>query len=215
MAISKQTREKIIYGVLIAITVGIAKHIYRKLSSPANHIFLAVVNLFYSIFVFLLLMSFVAGRVKVISETFPQFRIFTNSWLLVPFGIVTLAFTYIFLILLLRWYFEKTLLAEMAETVEKSIGRGIKAVTGTVAVGAKAGATVVKAGAAGVKAGAAGAKKAAKKTGRGAAAVTRVTVRGVGKGGSSVKNIITKIIRKPVGQKPEPEIDSSEDTQNQ
>jgi hypothetical protein len=208
MAISKQTWEKIIYGVLIAITVGIAKHIYRKLSSPANHIFLAVVNLFYSIFVFLLLMSFVAGRIKVISETFPQFRIFANSWLLVPFGIVTLAFTYIFLILLLRWYFEKTLLAEMAETVEKSIGRGVKAVTDTVAVGAKAGATVVKAGAA-------GAKKAAKKTGHGAAAVTRVTVRGVGKGGSSVKKIITKIIRKPVGQKPEQKIDSAEDTQNQ
>ena len=208
MAISKQTWEKIIYGVLIAITVGIAKHIYRKLSSPANHIFLAVVNLFYSIFVFLLLMSFVAGRIKVISETFPQFRIFTNSWLAVPFGIVSLAFIYIFLILLLRWYFEKRPLSEIAGIFVKSIAKGTKAAKNTVAA-------VAKAGAAGVKAGAAGAKKAAKKTGRGAAAVTRVTVRGVGKGGSVVKKIITTVIRKPVGQKPEQEIDSAEDTQNQ
>jgi len=201
MAISKQTWEKIIYGVLIAITVGIAKHIYRKLSRPANHIFLAVVNLFYSILVFLLLMSFVAGRTKVISETFPQFRIFTNSWLLVPFGIVTLAFIYIFLILLLRWYFEKKPLSEIAGIFVKSIAKGTKAAKNTVA--------------AVVKAGAAGAKKAAKKIGRGAAAVTRVTVRGVGKGGSVVKKIITTVIRKPVGQKPEQEIDSAQDTQNQ
>jgi len=199
MAISKQTREKIIYGVLIAITVGIAKHIYRKLTSPANHIFLAVVNFFYSIFVFLLLMSFVAGRIKLISETFPQFRIFTNSWLLVPFGIGTLAFTYIFLILLLRWYFEKKPLSEIAGIFVKSIAKGTKAAKNTVAAGARAGAAV--------------AKKVVKKTGHGASTVAQAVARGAGKAGSVVKKIITTLIRKPVLQKPEQEIDSAEDTQ--
>ena len=199
MAISKQTWEKIAVALLIAITVGIAKQIYRKLRSPANYIFLALVNFFYSIFVFLLLMSFVAGRIKVIAETFPQFRIFANSWLVVPFGIVTLGFIYIFLILLLQWYFEKKSLSKVAEDIVKSIAKGTKAVKNTVA--------------AAIKASASGAKKAVKKTADGASTVTKAAAKGVGKAGSVVKKKVSSPIKKPAHQNPEQEIQSGEDTQ--
>jgi len=199
MAISKQTREKIIFALLIAITVGIAKQIYRKLRSPVNHIFLALVNFFYSIFVFLLLMSFVAGRIKVIAETFPQFRIFANSWLVVPFGIVTLGFIYIFLFLLLWKYFEMKPFTEIASTFVKSIAKGSKAVKNTVA--------------AGIKASAAGAKKAVKKTADGVSTATKAAAKGVGKTGSVVKKTVSSPIKKPAHQNPEQEIHSDEDTQ--
>lgn len=199
MAISKQTWEKIAVALLIAITVGIAKQIYRKLHSPANHIFLALVNFFYSIFVFLLLMSFVAGRIKVIAETFPQFRIFANSWLVVPFGIVSLGFIYLFLILLLQWYFEKKSLSKVAEDIVRSIAKGTKAVKDTVA--------------AGIKASAAGAKKAAKKTADGASTVTKSAAKSVGKAGSVVKKTVSSPIKKPAHQNPEQEIHSGENTQ--
>jgi len=201
MAISKQTWEKIIVALLIAITVGIAKQIYRKLRSPANHIFLALVNLFYSIFVFLLLMSFVAGRIKVIAETFPQFRIFTNSWLFVPFAIVSLGFIYIFLILLLRWYFEKKPLSEVAGIFVKSIAKGTKAVKDTVA--------------AVIKASASGARKAVKKTADGASTITKATAKGVGKAALAVKKTVSSPIKKPTHQNPEQEIHSGEDTQKE
>ena len=201
MAISKQTWEKIAVALLIAITVGIAKQIYRKLHSPANHIFLALVNFFYSIFVFLLLMSFVAGRVKVIAETFPQFRIFANSWLFVPFGIVTLGFIYIFLILLLRWYFEKKPLSAVAGTFVKSIAEGAKAVKNKVA--------------AVTKAGAAGARKAVTKTADGASTVAKAAAKSVGKAGSVVKKKVSSPIKKPAHQNPEQEVHSSEDTQKE
>jgi len=199
MAISKQTWEKIIFALLIAITVGIAKQIYCKLRSPANHIFLVLVNFFYSIFVFLLLMSFVAGRIKVIAETFPQFRIFANSWLVVPFGIVTLSFIYIFLILLLQWYFEKKSLSKVAEDIVKSIAKGTKAVKDTVA--------------AGIKTSASGAKKAVKKTADGASTVTKAAAKGVGKAALVVKKTVSSPIKKPAHQNPEQEIQSGEDTQ--
>lgn len=201
MAISKQTWEKIIVALLIAITVGIAKQIYRKLRSPANYIFLALVNLFYSIFVFLLLMSFVAGRIKVIAETFPQFRIFTNSWLFVPFGIVTLGFIYIFLILLLRWYFGKKPLSEVAGIFVKSIAKGTKAVKDTVA--------------AAIKASARGARKAVKKTADGTSTVTKTTAKDIGKAALAVKKTVSSPIKKPTHQNPEQEIHSGENTQKE
>ena len=201
MAISKQTWEKIIVALLIAITVGIAKQIYRKLRSPANYIFLALVNLFYSIFVFLLLMSFVAGRIKVIAETFPQFRIFTNSWLFVPFAIVSLGFIYIFLILLLRWYFGKKPLSEVAGIFVKSIAKGTKAVKDTVA--------------AVIKASARGARKAVKKTADGTSTVTKTTAKGIGKAALAVKKTVSSPIKKPTHQNPEQEIHSGENTQKE
>jgi hypothetical protein len=193
MAISKRTKwEKIVTAIAIAITVKMAKRIYRKLRSPANYIFLALLSLFYSIFVLLLLMSFVAGRIRVIAETFPQFRIFTDSWLFVPFAIVSFGFIYIFLFLLLRWYFEK-----------KSFVKFIDKVLTVVATGVKASAT--------------GAKKVVKKTAHGASTITKVTAKGAGKFVSVAKKIILTPIRKIVHQKPEQEkeIDSAEDTQKE
>ena len=201
MAINKQTWEKIVVGIAVAITVYIAKKIYRKLPKPANHIFLALLSFFYSIFVFLLLMSFVAGRIKVIAETFPQFRIFANSWLVVPFWIVTLGFIYLFLILLLQWYFEKKSLSKVAEDIVKSIAKGTKAVKNTVA--------------AGIKASASGARKAVKKTADGVSTVTKAAAKGVGKAGSVVKKTVSSPIKKPAHQNPEQEIHSGEDTQKE
>ena len=201
MPISKQTWEKIVVGIAVAITIYIAKQIYRKLPKPANYIFLALVNLFYSVFVFLLLMSFVAGRTKVIAETFPQFGIFTNSWLAVPFGIVTLGFIYIFLFHLLQSYFKKKPLSEVAGIFVKSIARGTKVAKDTVA--------------AGIKASAGGVRKAAKKTADGASTVTKVTAKGVGKAALVVKKRVSSPIKKPTHQNPEQEIHSGEDTQKE
>ena len=201
MAISKQTWEKIATAIAVAITVGMAKRIYRKLRSPANYIFLVLVSFFYSIFVFLLLMSFVAGRIRVIAETFPQFGIFTNSWLVVPFGIVIFGFIYIFLILLLQWYFEKKPLSEVAGIFVKSIARGTKAVKDTVA--------------AGIKASAGGVRKAVKKTADSASTVTKVTAKGVGKAALVVKKRVSSPIKRPTHQNPEQEIHSGENTQKE
>ena len=199
MAISKQTWEKIVVGIAVAITIYIAKQIYRKLPKPANYIFLALVNLFYSVFVFLLLMSFVAGRIRVIAETFPPFTIFMNPWVFVPFAIVSLGFIYIFLFLLLQSYFKKKPLTEIAATFVKSVAKGSKTVKDTVA--------------AGVKASASGAKKAVKKTADGASTVTKATAKGVGKAASSVKKTVSSPIEKPTHEKPEQEIHPGEDTQ--
>ncbi len=196
MAISKQTWEKIATAILIAITVGMAKRIYRKLRRPSNHIFLALVTFFYSIFVFLLLMSFVARRIRVIAETFPQFTIFTSSWLFIPFAIVSLAFIYIFLILLLRWYFEKKPLSEVAGIFVKSVARNTKATKDTIAAGVKTGSTA--------------AKKAAKKTAGGVSTAIKVPAKGVGKAGSVVKKAVSSVIRKPVHQEHKQQIDSGE-----
>lgn len=201
MAISKQTWEKIIFALLIAITVGISKQIYRKLRSPANHIFLAAVSFFYSIFVFLLLMSFVAGRIKAIAETFPQFGIFANSWVFVPFAIVSLGFIYIFLILLLRWYFEKKPLSAVAGAFVKSVTNGAKATKDTVA--------------AGIKASARGVKKAVKKTACGVSSVTKATAKGVGKAALAVKKTVSSPIKKATHQNPEQAIHSGKDTQKE
>lgn len=201
MAISKQTWEKIAVGIAVAITIYIAKQIYRKLPKPANYIFLALVNLFYSVFVFLLLMSFVAGRTKVIAETFPQFRIFMNSWLAVPFGIVTLGFIYIFLLHLLQSYFKKKPLTVIAATFVKSTAKGTKAIKDTVATG--------------IKASARGVRKAVKKTADGASTVTKVTAKGVGKAALVVKKRVSSPIKRPAHQNPEQEIHSGEDTQKE
>lgn len=199
MNISKDKWEKIAAAVAVAITVGIAKKIYRKLSSPANYIFLAVVNFFYSIFVFLLFMSFVAGRIRAIAETFPQFTIFTSSWIVLPFGIISLVFIYIFLIFLLRWYFEKKPLSEVAETFVNSVTRGTKTAKDTVAKG--------------LKTSAAGAKKAVKTTTDGTLFVAKVTNKGVHKAGSVVKKAASALTKKPIQQNPEQDIDSCEDEQ--
>ena len=199
MATKEDKWKMIATGILIAITVGIAKQIYRKLRSPANYIFLALVNLFYSILVFLLLMSFVAGRIKAIAETFPQFRIFTNSWVFVPFAIVSLAFIYIFLFHLLRWYFGKKPLSEVAGTFVKSIAKGTKAVKDTVAAATKASAS--------------GAKKAVKKTADGVSTATKAAAKGIGKAALVVKKKVSSPIKKPAHQNPEQEIHSGEDTQ--
>jgi hypothetical protein len=196
MAISKQTWEKIAAAIAVAITVGMAKRIYRKLRSPSNYIFLALVTFFYSIFVFLLLMAFVAGRIRIIAETFPQFTIFTSSWLFIPFAIVSLAFIYIFLILLLRWYFEKKPLSEVAGSFVKSVARNTKAAKDTVATG--------------IKASAVGAKKAAKKTAGGVSTAIKVPAKGVGKAGSAVKKAVSSVISKPVQQEHKQQIDSGE-----
>lgn len=199
MAISKQTWEKIAAAIAVAITVYIAKQIYRKLPRPANYIFLALLNFFYSIFVFLLLMSFVAGRIRVIAETFPPFTIFMNPWVFVPFAFVSLGFIYIFLFLLLQSYFKKKPLTEIAATFVKSVAKGSKTVKDTVA--------------AGVKASASGAKKAVKKTADGASTVTKAAAKGVGKTASSVKKTCSSLTSKLVHQEPEQQIDSGQDTQ--
>ena len=146
-------------------------------------------------------MSFVAGRIKVIAETFPQFRIFTNSWLFVPFAIVSLGFIYIFLILLLRWYFEKKPLSEVAGIFVKSIAKGTKAVKDTVA--------------AVIKASTSGARKAVKKTADGASTITKATAKGVGKAALAVKKTVSSPIKKPTHQNLEQEIHSGEDTQKE
>lgn len=227
MAISKKIREetarKLVYALSVAITAGVAKQIYRKLPRPANYIFLALLNFFYSIFVFLLLMSLVAARIKVIAETFPQFRIFTDSSLLVPFAIVSFGFVYIFLILLLQWYFEEKPLSEVAEIFVKSIAKDTKVVKDAAAAGIKAGVKktghIVKSVAKGAKVAkdtvVPGVKAVVKNTGYGASTITKITAKGAGKAGSAVKKIILTLIRKPVHQNPEQEIDSAEDTQKQ
>ena len=202
MVISKQTWEKIIFAVLVAITVGIAKQIYRKLQKPTNYVFLALVNFFYSIIAFLLFMSFVAGRIKVITETFPQFGFFTNSWLIVPFGVMSLALIYIFLILVLRWYFEKKPLGEVAKIIVGSIVKGGKAIKDTVTAGVEVSTTgaqkllkktadgtttVAKATGESLKKVAGGVEKTARKTAEGIATAAKTTAGGVAKVASIVK----------------------------
>jgi hypothetical protein len=201
MAIRKETWEKIIFAVLIAITVGIAKQIYLKLPKPAKHMFLALVNLFYSMLVFLLFMSFVAGRVKVITEAFPQFEILSNTWVLVPFAVFSFIFIYIFLIMLLRWYFGKKALTAVVGGIVRPFTRGIKAVKGAAAKGAKTGVSATK--------------KVGRKAERGAMAVTETSAKCVGKAASTVDKIVARVVKKPLGQNSEQQTDSEENLREQ